>query len=389
MKLMITPQATAPSAGSGIFDVYARTDETGQLFFAAGFPSYPANFSRDGFMAGIISGNPHILLAQLHMSARFQGTRNDPSTGEEPGRIHHELPGAVLPGRDGTTTYNACDTTSLFLIAAESLVHIDRLAGLEFVTHHRASLVAAAQYVAARLDKDSLFQKAPPPGAEHYTLRVTYWKDSILPTGDGAVEPIYPVIYPQAHFVAARSMLAASRLLGNKRYARLADRMYRSGIRHFLRHDGYVAFRDARGEQLQPSSDELHALAYIPSEYAGLLPLDNIKARAARLATPFGFQCTPTEVATTLSDRYHGDRVWVIDQAFIHYGAQRFGLDGEAFTAAAVAPYIDEGQELFKVYADDDGKLLPIPDGNPRQLWSVAAAEYFAGRSPLAAGQWL
>jgi len=389
MKLMIVPQTTAPSNGSGVFDPYARTDETGQLFFAAGFPSYPANFSRDGFMAGIISGNPHLLLAQLRMSARFQGTRIDPLTGEEPGRIHHEFPGATLPGREGTTTYNACDTTSLFLIAAESLVHIDRSTGLEFVAGHRASLVAAAQYVAARLDGQNLFQKTPPPGAERYTLRVTYWKDSVLPTRDGPVEPLYPIIYPQAHFVAARSMLAASRLLGNKKYARLADRMYRSGIRHFLRNDGYVAFRDARGEKLQPSSDELHALAYIPAKYLSLLPLADIKQRAARLATPFGYQCTPSEIAAALSDRYHGDRVWVIDQAFIHYGAARFGLEHEASVAAAVAPYIDEGQELFRVCRADDGQTLPIPDGNPKQLWSVAAAEYFAARSPLAASQWL
>ena len=44
-----------------------------------------------------------------------EGTKVDANTGEEPGKIHHELPGVRL--RNMITTYNACDTTALFLIA--------------------------------------------------------------------------------------------------------------------------------------------------------------------------------------------------------------------------------------------------------------------------------
>ena len=40
-------------------------------------------------------------------------------TGEEPGKIHHELPGVKQDGL--WTTYDACDTTALFLLALARL----------------------------------------------------------------------------------------------------------------------------------------------------------------------------------------------------------------------------------------------------------------------------
>ena len=48
-------------------------------------------------------------------SARHQGDHADAVTGEEPGKIHHELPGVKQDDR--LTTYDACDTTALFLLA--------------------------------------------------------------------------------------------------------------------------------------------------------------------------------------------------------------------------------------------------------------------------------
>jgi glycogen debranching enzyme len=85
-----------------------------------------------------------------------------------------------------------------------------------------------------------------------------------------------------------------------------------------------------------------------------------------------------------LSDGYHGSRIWVYEQAMIHYGATKFGLDNEASTAKAIAGHIGEGQELFGLLYNG-----LKPQGNNRQLWSVAAAAYFSGKSNLSKDNWL
>lgn len=91
----------------------------GTALYRAAFPGYPSNFSRDSFLYGMLSGDTEALRAQVQHSARHQGTTIDPLTGEEVGKIHHELPGVFI--NDQYSTYNACDTTALFLLALTSL----------------------------------------------------------------------------------------------------------------------------------------------------------------------------------------------------------------------------------------------------------------------------
>lgn len=371
----------------GPFEQYKQVSNEGLITYAAGFPHYPRNFSRDTIKAGIIASNPALLASQLEMSARHQGEGHDPMTGEVPGRIHHEVPGVALNGGEKYTTYNACDTTSLFLIGTEGLRHIDNVSSLDFVKRRKENLQRAVEHVLSNIGEDNLFWERPV--ADGYALNVTYWKDSILPHANGKIEPVYPVVFAQAHFIAARGLLSASLLLNNPSLSDLADKMFKSGIQTFIRPDSYTVYRDAEGELHQSSSDELHSLAYIPKVYAKDLPLDAIVERARSLATPFGYLCTPREIAMRLSDNYHGDTVWVFEQAMIHYGATKFDLHHEAETAASVTEHIGEGQELIGSTCDEEGNTTPIAKGNDRQLWSTAASVYFAGHSLLLHKAWL
>ncbi len=66
--------------------------------YQAGIPGYTSNFSRDGFTYGLLANDLDGLRAQLRFSARHQGRKADPETGEEPGKIHHELPGVKQDG---------------------------------------------------------------------------------------------------------------------------------------------------------------------------------------------------------------------------------------------------------------------------------------------------
>lgn len=368
------------------FDIFKR-ERDGKTIYLAGFPFFPRNFSRDALIAGIIAGRSDLLSTQIEISAQLQGKKLDIKSGEQPGKIHHESPGVWFGHHD--TTYDGCDTTALFLTACEGVILWSKPLSKEVLHTHRENIVRAVDYILGQLD-DSIFWENPPAGADSYNLSVTYWKDSILPDTSGKQAPVYPVVYPLAHFMNARGILSASRILNDPDLAKIADTMFRVGIKNFIRPDGYVAYRDADGELLQSSSDELHALAYIPTEYNELLPLAHIRARATSLETPFGYMCIPKEIANRLPNKYHADRVWVFEQALINYGAKKFSLEHEADIAAAIKSHIRKGQELFAIgrsFFGSSSKLLP--KGNSRQLWSVAAIEYFDGKSTLSSTAWL
>jgi glycogen debranching enzyme len=373
------------------FTLYRRESDIGIDVYAAGFPGYPANFTRDTLKAGIISGRADLIASQLEISARYQGAKDNQITGERPGKIHHEVPGTQLEGRgERFTTYNACDTTALFLIGTEGLSHLSQADNEGFLVKRKDSLERAVDHIVSLIgEDDSLYWDKPPENSTGYALRVTYWKDSILTRRDGKLEPTYPVTFAQAHFIAARGLLSASRILGRPELESKADTMFRAGIDKFIRPDDFVVYEDSDGPLHQESSDELHSLAYIPVKYAGLLPIKEMRQRAEILATPYGYICTPVEVAKHLSDDYHGAMIWVFEQAMIHYGASKFGLVEEAATAAAIAEHIGEGQELFAILHNDDGTISLMPKGNERQLWSVGATEYYAGKSSLTKNAWL
>lgn len=371
------------------FIPYEQLLDSGETGYAAGFPHYPRNFSRDTFIAGIVASNPGLLASQLSVSSKRQGVEQNPNTGEMPGKIHHEYPGVTLNGGDKYTTYNACDSTALFLIAAEGLMRLEEPAYDSFMERDSDKIKSAVDYILAHVELDGLFWERPPKGSGGFALKVTYWKDSILPHADGKAEPVYPVVFSLAHFIAARALQSASIILGDDSLGDVSDTMFQTGIKEFIRPDGFTVYRDSSDSLDQVSSDELNALAYIPNAYGYLLPLDAIQKRAKLLETPFGYMCTPLDVSLQLSDRYHGDAVWVADMAMVHYGATKFDLQTEAGVAASVAEHIGEGQELFSVYVGDTGTVTPVPAGCNKQLWSIAAREYFAARSALSTSSWL
>ena len=380
----MTVTLTETALETDTFAKYKREIFPGIVSFAAGFPSYPREFSRDVITAGILATRAELIESGLLIGALYQANKSEPQTGAEKGKIAHEIPGVTLKGRKGQTDYNACDTTPLFLIAAECQRYIHK----SDISNIEPALKDAIDHISSHI-KDDLYIERPPEGADGFTLRVTMWKDSVLPQ-PGKEEPKYPVIYPQVHFIAARAFLSAAKLLGETKYEQLADRMFKKGIREFIRPEGYVVYRDSEEELIQPSSDELHSLAYIPKKYIDLLPLDAIKKRAEILETPFGYMCTPRDISKQLEDKYHGSTIWTQDNGMIHYGSSKFGLSYEADVAASIAPHIDKGQELFDIGWDDEGNEIPIiKQGNPVQLWSEATREYFAGHSSLLNDHWL
>lgn len=361
-------------------------------YYNAGLPGYESNFPRDDAVAAILSGDSHLLQTHLAMCVRFQATETDARNGAYPGKIHHEIhiedqqvSQISLEGReDRSTEYNSCDSTALFLIGVEQLRTVNPQAYADFVEKYSNNVQAAAMHIVDMLNENGLFTDNPPkgPGDDPTTpgrfgLRVTYWKDSVLPSISAKEEPRYPVSYALAHFIAARGMLSAATILNSQHYADIADHMYQSGIATFIKQDGFTIYRDGDGAYVQPSSDELHSLAYIPSHYSHLLPLVAIHQRAEQLETPFGYACTPKSVGENLRDTYHGYKVWIFEQALIHHAAEKFAFKHEATVASQVQSVIHSGQELVGINTDTSGAVVALPEGNDRQLWSVAAQMYF------------
>jgi glycogen debranching enzyme len=93
----------------------------GQHVISAGIPWYSAAFGRDSIIASLqtLGVNPSITRDTLRFLARHQGTRNDPFTEEQPGKIMHELRRGEM-ARAGEIPhvpyYGTIDATPLWLI---------------------------------------------------------------------------------------------------------------------------------------------------------------------------------------------------------------------------------------------------------------------------------
>lgn len=189
----------------------------------------------------------------LRVAARTQGTRIDARTGEEVGKIAHQLPGKDMlstsrkgpkPGqRSGTRTvarstrYASADSTALFVLAA--VHHFHASADLALLEELLPALAAALAYLSAHVEAATGLVREHPAkflaavdqasaadasngdsdgSGLDYALKVTYWKDSVLAkrntatTGGG---PAFPVTY----FLLQAQTLAALRALRSLRAA--------------------------------------------------------------------------------------------------------------------------------------------------------------------------
>ena len=95
--------------------------DDGDRFLAAGSPWFLTLFGRDSLWAArmLVPFDPGLALSTLRVLARRQGTRSEPETEEQPGKILHEVRGAeldlgaqVLPA----VYYGSVDATPLFVL---------------------------------------------------------------------------------------------------------------------------------------------------------------------------------------------------------------------------------------------------------------------------------
>ncbi|MGS0688107.1 amylo-alpha-1,6-glucosidase [Nakamurella sp. GG22] len=150
---------------------------------AAGAPWFLTLFGRDSLVTSVLAGSarPELAPAVLRALATTQGTRNDPRSLEQPGRIIHEIRvselatlGMVPYGR----YFGSVDATALFLsvLGRTALVDLDKADGARLARELRPAALAAIQWLRGPggLDEAGFVTYRPDPSG----LANQGWKDS-------------------------------------------------------------------------------------------------------------------------------------------------------------------------------------------------------------------
>ncbi len=343
------------------------------MLYSAGLPNYPANFTRDSIISGILMHDAKMLRDQLVFCALLQGGTKNPFTGEEPGKIFHEMPAARIDGL--SSEFNACDTTALFIIGHE--VYLQLTNDDTFITRQKKYLEKAVTYILSHI-KNNLFVEDPAfCGAKRFALRVTYWKDSQVPNRHDGI-PAYPAVYTLAHVQNMRALKSAAALLDASDLLHKAFEMNKYlSVLYDQKKGMYAIGIDQKGFFPGLSSDNLHMLYYLEPDEITPQKVQAIVKTMQILETQIGYLTFNTHWSGLAQDitthtGYHTNTVWPFEQALIHSGAKKFGLTHVMNISSRIAAKLDTFAELYMVAEDTVKK-----SGSATQLWTIAAQKYF------------
>jgi glycogen debranching enzyme len=361
---------------------YASTEPTGRDDPGR----FHALFGRDAAIASLqlLPARPSVARATLRALAELQGSRDDPETDEEPGKIVHEwwprapahLVAASWPLRDGELRYyGSADSTSWFLVLLASLGDRSLATDLEGAWRRAGSWLERA------LDRGGGLVRHGPrtaPGG----LAQQGWRDAIDPADpagrgggilrpDGGV-PRLPLADADTQAIAAVALRALSTLSGEERWRAAAARLVARIEAVF---DPETIALEADGERVPGSGSQLGWLLW-----ADALSTQRRKQAAARLCrpdilTPWGLRTLSSEHPRFAADAYHRGAIWPFD-SWLGWGGLRAA--GRRREAEALRRGILEAIEALSGYpellaAGPDGPA-PIAIANRVQAWTVGAS---------------
>lgn len=373
-----------------------KTSYKGMDLWLAGLPGFQSLFVRDGLEAGMLAGLHEMLRNFITYSTFYQGTKYDPSTGEEPGKHPHERnplthTGVELEGKPGLTTeYNACDTTALWLIA---LNEYTKLTGdLSLLKKFKNAALSSVEYIQTHLSEDNLFFEDPRlTGASEFALNVTYWKDSVVPGRRGG-KPHYPVVYTLAHVQNLAGLRAARKLLKTRKLDYPISEMAKNLDLLWDKKAGtFDIALDSAGPIRGISSDSLHALYYLEPGDISPKKIEQVVDASRALETAAGYRTLASRFAT-MNDGYHTRTIWPYEQAKINSGARKHRLWTEKNDLHSLGKKLRhvEGvsRRVLSQLNGNNNETLVIGrgrkvtrGGNDPQLWTIAAKQYFAAAS--------
>ncbi|HEV3358159.1 MAG TPA: glycogen debranching N-terminal domain-containing protein [Pseudonocardiaceae bacterium] len=370
-----------------------RRPGTDDEFLAAGAPWFFTLFGRDSLWAArfLLPVDTSIAASTLRVLAALQGTRVDPDSAEQPGKIMHELRQATLPVDNKRITlpplyYGTIDATPLWIC----LLHDAWRAGLP-EDEVRALLPALERALAwmrdyGDADGDGLLEYIDESG---HGLANQGWKDShdSIQWRDGSLAegPIALCecqAYAHEAAMHGADLLDAFGLAGGAQWRAWAGRLAERFRETFWIADERGTFPaialDARKRPVDTVTSNIGHLIG-----TGLLNAEEERLVADRLVAPdlaggYGLRTLSTTAGGYWPLSYHGGSVWPHDTAIAIDGLRRAGFGKEAgqlaeqLIAAAVA-FDYRMPELYSGDADR-ARPTPYPAACRPQAWSAAAA---------------
>ncbi len=391
-------------------------------FLAAGAPWYFTLFGRDSLWAArlLLAHDPSLAAGTLRTLAAFQGTKVDPATAEEPGKIPHELRrgGFSIPSENQGVDlhlpplyYGTVDATPLWVC----LLHDAWQAGMPddqvepLLDACEAALAWMVRY--GDSDGDGFLEYLDPTGTG---LANQGWKDSAdavrWPDGRLAAGPI-ALCEVQAYAYEAAMGGAALLTAFGRRGAEW--RGWAAKLQHRFRDKFWCEDSEGLFPAIALDAHKL-PVASVASNMGhllgtGLLNDGESAAVAERLLRPemftgFGVRTLSSDNAGFWPLSYHCGSVWTHDTAIIIAGLAK---DGHRTAAARLSlGLLDAAEafdyrlpELFGGYSRDDApRPVPYPMSCFPQAWAAASAAPIldalgpaehaaAGRKAVNAGQ--
>lgn len=358
---------------------------------AAGAPWFMTLFGRDSlltsWMALLVA--PELAAGTLATLAHHQGTRSEPLSEEEPGKIPHELRwGGSKPLGRGTAGlyYGSVDATPLFVMALGELHRWG--AAPDVVRDLLPHADRALEWVVEFGDRDG-------DGFVEY-LRATDqgllnqgWKDSFdgisdadgrFPSGPVALCEVQGYVYA-AYLARAELATAVGDAEGAARWAGAAARLKAAFNDAFwLPEQGtYAVGLDGRKQPLDSVTSNVgHCL------WTGIVDGNRAAAVAERLVAPdmasgFGIRTLSAEMKAYNPVSYHNGSVWPHDTALAVAGLMRYGFVEAAQRMTvdlldAAAHFGGRLPELFCGFGRDDFSApVRYPTACSPQAWAAAA----------------
>lgn len=366
-------------------------EHTGRAVVAAGAPWFMALFGRDSLLTAwmALPVAPDLAVGVAQTLAALQGTRIDPVSEEQPGRILHESrfgPASEMSARGGATYYGTADATPLFVMLVGELHRWG--ADPQIIDALLPAVDAALGWIDrfGDLDGDGYveYQRISPDG-----LANQGWKDSwdAIRFADGrlANTPI-ALCEVQAYVYGAfraRADLARGRddPIGAKHWDTRADDLAHRFHRDFWMPDleWYALGLDRDKEQIDGVASNVgHCL------WTGIVAHERAAAIADRLVqsdlfSGWGLRTLSQRMPAYNPVSYHNGSVWPHDTALCAAGLTRYGFTSHAHRLIlglvdAASHHSGRLPELFAGFSRDElGVPAAYPTSCSPQAWAAAA----------------
>lgn len=384
-----------------IFDA----EHPSEVCVAAGAPWFMTIFGRDCLLASWMSliVDPRLAAGTLSALARRQGTKVDPITEEEPGRILHELRWGLGEGDRGSQEayYGSIDSTPLFVMLLGEL----RRWGLasDIVARLMPAADNALRWIADYGDRDGdgfvEYRRATSKGLVNQG-----WKDSVdginFATGRLAEAPIalcevqgyvYAAYIARAHFAREAG---DQELFGH--YTSEAMKLKRRfNERFWLEDRGYFAIGlDAEKNPIDSCASNVGQCLWTGIVDEAKAPLVARKLLSKEMFTGYGLRTLSSDMGAYNPMSYHNGSVWPHDSVLAASGLMRYGFVAEArrILSGLLEAAVAFGGRLPELFCGFDRSEMPMPVPYPTacspQAWA-AAAPYQALRSLLRLDPWV